>query len=1110
VLFFDFHVKQTGRKTAFLPLLSVSLDRDRFSGDKNANFTSSQWLSCEVFIPEVKPEWGVECLHVIIYNHSSKCNIMHGKMMVLIFILILLNIPNAVLAQGSWKYDWAVRTDRYGKPAGIFDETPFPITETTESYAIRSDEFPDGKTYYLGTKYYVDWSTGVDAGNCQTFSSPCRTINYAITSAGNGNNAIIVRGGTYSLSSSLVPGVGTDDTHRLMIVGYGQERPVLDGSILSDSILKGINKPNYHLTLQRLKVQNSPYEGLQFLSDTNTDSDISVVDLWIYNTTSDTPISGDGNLHFHQTNNIYITHTTSEHTYDHCYKIGDNVSNAIVEWSVAKECGYWDGIAEVTTGTACGFDFPSDAPQEPANAILRYSIVSDVLFACAQIRRQNNYSIHHNEFYDCPNLDAVTGERNHLTNTGNVNIHQTSYGNFYDNIVRSGPDGEGVADSACTDCLAIGLGLQSTSVQTSNIYNNVFYDIARPVFVYGYTGDGLIQHYNIYENSIYGKSDNTLAYIPSGSVTTGEDSVSFRNNIVYQDGSSASSRAADFDSDIVRDYNLYYAPSGSVGVALGTGELNVNPRWQIMPSGSYEPGFFDLASGSPAIDSGTDLPALFASSFNGVARPQGSGWDIGVYEYMPACGNGLTEPGEACDGSDLNGYTCATVAAGFVSGTLDCKADCSGYDVSLCVKGNTINAANCSQEAVQAAVNSASNGDTVNVPAGSCVWSSTLMVTKRITLQGAGIDITNITKSPAEGEVINLYQSGSRLTGFTFINGTARVDGDGWRIDHCKFYSNNFMEGVNVRGEREMDHSTGVVDHCEFYNTRVLVVGWAGLLHHWSWAQPLNLGSSDDVVYVEDCIFNATVFANAMDSNYGGMYVFRYNKLYDTTIEAHSLQGNHRATRKWEIYNNTINQVNRIIYTPFRLRGGTGVVFNNILTGIWTDVSIALDNVRSCGSVGTSGQCNGSSSWDGNESGQNGYPCRDQIGRSADAYLWTITNPYPPQALDPAYAWNNLYQGNPLIFNTIQCAQNQAHIQANRDYYNNIQKPDYTPYVYPHPLTLIGAPIPGLHPSDINRNGCVELNEMIAFMDRWKISSSDVAMPELMESIGLWKSGTGC
>ena len=48
------------------------------------------------------------------------------------------------------------------------------------------------------------------------------------------------------------------------------------------------------------------------------------------------------------------------------------------------------------------------------------------------------------------------------------------------------------------------------------------------------------------------------------------------------------------------------------------------------------------------------------------------------------------------------------------------------------------------------------------------------------------------------------------------------------------------------------------------------------------------------------------------------------------------------------------------------------------------------------------------------------------------------------------------------------------------------------------------------HRSDTNQDGCVNTEEMIAFMDRWKISSSDVPMPELMESVGLWKAGTGC
>lgn len=356
-------------------------------------------------------------------------------------------------------------------------------------------------------------------------------------------------------------------------------------------------------------------------------------------------------------------------------------------------------------------------------------------------------------------------------------------------------------------------------------------------------------------------------------------------------------------------------------------------------------------------------------------------------------------------------------------------------------------AANCSQSAVQKAIDSAASGDTVSVPSGNCTWSSTVIIPaeENIILKGAGIDSTVIT-----GGTVNMSGS-SRITGFTFINGLIQVDGDGWRVDNCKFYNaSKWNDGVFVRGQRENQHPTGLVDHCFFYNSRVLVAGWMGLTAHALWFQPLNLGMGNAVVYVEDCTFIGTVHSNAIDANYGGRYVFRYNTVTDTYVEAHSVQGYNRAARSWEIYNNTFNQVSRGMWVPMFLRGGTGVVFNNTLTGAWTDSGIALDNVRDCESRDTSGKCDGSSPWDGNQAGGTGYPCRDQIGRGTDANLWTAFNRYPPQTLDPAYAWNNKHNGADVpFFQHNNCAN---HIQPGRDYYNNTVKPGYVPYTYPHPL----------------------------------------------------------
>ena len=101
-----------------------------------------------------------------------------------------------------------------------------------------------------------------------------------------------------------------------------------------------------------------------------------------------------------------------------------------------------------------------------------------------------------------------------------------------------------------------------------------------------------------------------------------------------------------------------------------------------------------------------------------------------------SCGNGIVEPGEACDGNNLSGYTCAGNFAGYVGGTLTCRSDCKGFDVSQCVPGTVRTAVSCNYADVLAAYNLANNGDIVQIPSGTCTWSSTLIVSKSITLKG--------------------------------------------------------------------------------------------------------------------------------------------------------------------------------------------------------------------------------------------------------------------------------------------------------------------------------------------------------------------------------------
>lgn len=73
----------------------------------------------------------------------------------------------------------------------------------------------------------------------------------------------------------------------------------------------------------------------------------------------------------------------------------------------------------------------------------------------------------------------------------------------------------------------------------------------------------------------------------------------------------------------------------------------------------------------------------------------------------------------------------------------------------------------------------------------------------------------------------------------------------------------------------------------------------------------------------------------------------------------------------------------------------------------------------------------------------NGWPCLDQVGRSTDSGLGT------QQALEPLYEWNNTLNG---VDGDIYPRESEW-IKENRDFYNDTQKPGYTPYKYPHPLT---------------------------------------------------------
>ena len=285
---------------------------------------------------------------------------------------------------------------------------------------------------------------------------------------------------------------------------------------------------------------------------------------------------------------------------------------------------------------------------------------------------------------------------------------------------------------------------------------------------------------------------------------------------------------------------------------------------------------------------------------------------------------------------------------------------------------STINAASASQSAVQAAINSAKDGDTVLVPAGSASWSGTVTMTKAIDLVGAGIGNTIITHSgvglsvavaaPQKYSISGFEMRTTGGGGFTFMDAPFCIATEGdcqlLKISNCKFYNTGSEGGYLLRigGLNDSSPQYGVIDHCVFVNGKILVFG--GGMGDKSWKTETALGT-EKAIYVEDNSFDQPngAFNNCIDCNYGARYVFRHNRVKDAFIMAHPLQNGDtsyfgRGTRKVEIYENTIEatSASSLHWVAISVAAGTGVIFNNTVTNTSGDpfnYAVGLDNLRS-------------------------------------------------------------------------------------------------------------------------------------------------------------------
>lgn len=420
-------------------------------------------------------------------------------------------------------------------------------------------------------------------------------------------------------------------------------------------------------------------------------------------------------------------------------------------------------------------------------------------------------------------------------------------------------------------------------------------------------------------------------------------------------------------------------------------------------------------------------------------------------------------------------------------------------EVSICVLlasathagAAAIPAASCSASHVQAALNQASAGDTVHIPAGTCTWTSQVSwsAPPNVTVLGAGslstvgggdntIIVDNYTGSPTFLLNISTSTTGTfRLAGLTFRQGTGVVKesavltiGGGSqlvRIDHSHF---DFPGGgSNSKLIRFVGALAGTVD------SNIFDVGAQGNYVFFqgsgngdaAWAQPTGAGSAGYVFIENNDWRSRSRFGGMTDCNTGAKFVVRYNRIQSAGVgQTHPTggQGRGRGCRAHEIYGNTVTSASWYSASssepPFAfsyMTSGTLLVWGNSYGSQLFKNFLYLNSTRKDnGTYGQSATPNGwgycgtqfngtGSNWDGNTNASSGYPCLDNPGRGqGDLISGDFPNArnqatgsiaWPNQALEPVYEWLNTGSVHSGWGGSAYSNQASTRLAQNRDYY---------------------------------------------------------------------------
>jgi hypothetical protein len=327
----------------------------------------------------------------------------------------------------------------------------------------------------------------------------------------------------------------------------------------------------------------------------------------------------------------------------HCRSIAvGNGYSIIVRNCIVKQFG---------GGNECSWDAEEDVNWAPG--IECYSLSEGIIFNNNTVYDgttvgidMESYKVGGTEPYQCYN--------NSVYDINGIGLMFSSSGGYiHDNYIRNvskiatdpsfifGIDVEGIRTplyiyNNMIEDTTMGIRFYASKDYPTKIYNNIFTGFS----LYGIAIAGASEDIEIYHNTII----DLDGYEQSAVFITGAcDSITLKNNIVYGYDNYLFYNV-NTNTNIISDYNLFYRPSAgsafrwnNITYTLAQFATYQAASSQDAHSISTNPllvsaSDFHLQAGSPCKDAGATLAGV-TDDYEGNARPQGAGYDIGAYEY---------------------------------------------------------------------------------------------------------------------------------------------------------------------------------------------------------------------------------------------------------------------------------------------------------------------------------------------------------------------------------------------------------------------------------------------------------------------------------------------